>query len=147
VKQMEVTIMGQSYILGCPEGGETSLLEAVSQVDREMGAIRDAGKVKARERIAVLAALNLAYARSAHLSPAKSTSTDSSKGSICCSVPMVNCCDTAARLGVRSSRPLRSRESYISLNLCSYEQGLGTSPRRRDRLASDEPKAWLTSPT
>src|SRR3954471_6431596 len=59
---MEVTIMGQSYILGCPEGGETSLLEAVSTVDREMSAIRDAGRVKARERIAVLAALNLAYA-------------------------------------------------------------------------------------
>jgi cell division protein ZapA len=33
----------------------------VAQVDREMSAIRDAGKVKARERIAVLAALNLAY--------------------------------------------------------------------------------------
>ena len=62
MKQIEVTIMGQSYILGCPEGGETSLLEAVSSVDREMGAIRDAGKVKARERIAVLAALNLAFA-------------------------------------------------------------------------------------
>jgi cell division protein ZapA len=62
VKQIEVTIMGQSYILGCPEGGETSLLEAVSNVDREMSAIRDSGKVKARERIAVLAALNLAFA-------------------------------------------------------------------------------------
>ena len=62
MKQIEVTIMGQSYILGCPEGGETSLLEAVGQVDREMSAIRDAGRVKARERIAVLAALNLAYA-------------------------------------------------------------------------------------
>jgi len=62
VKQIEVTIMGQSYILGCPEGGETSLLEAVGNVDREMGAIRGAGKVKARERIAVLAALNLAFA-------------------------------------------------------------------------------------
>jgi cell division protein ZapA len=62
VKQIEVTIMGQSYILGCPEGGESSLLEAVNSVDREMGAIRDAGKVKARERIAVLAALNLAFA-------------------------------------------------------------------------------------
>ena len=62
MKQIEVTIMGQSYILGCPEGGETSLLEAVSNVDREMSAIRDAGKVKARERIAVLAALNLAFA-------------------------------------------------------------------------------------
>lgn len=62
MKQIEVTIMGQSYLLGCPEGGETSLLEAVASVDREMCAIRDAGKVKARERIAVLAALNLAFA-------------------------------------------------------------------------------------
>ncbi|HEX7438029.1 MAG TPA: cell division protein ZapA [Caldimonas sp.] len=62
MRQMEVTIMGQSYILGCPEGGELALLEAVGQVDREMSAIRDGGKVKARERIAVLAALNLAYA-------------------------------------------------------------------------------------
>ena len=62
MKQMEVTIMGQSYLLGCPDGGEMALLEAVGQVDREMSAIRDGGKVKARERIAVLAALNLAYA-------------------------------------------------------------------------------------
>lgn len=62
MKQMEVSIMGQSYVLGCPEGGEVSLLEAVSSVDREMSAIRDSGRVKARERIAVLAALNLAYA-------------------------------------------------------------------------------------
>jgi len=61
MKQMEVTIMGQSYLLGCPEGGEATLTRAVAQVDREMSAIRDAGKVKARERIAVLAALNLAY--------------------------------------------------------------------------------------
>jgi cell division protein ZapA len=62
MKQMEVTILGQSYLLGCPEGGEISLLEAVGSVDREMSAIRDGGKVKSRERIAVLAALNLAYA-------------------------------------------------------------------------------------
>jgi len=62
MKQMEVTILGQSYLLGCPEGGEIALLEAVGSVDREMSAIRDGGKVKARERIAVLAALNLAYA-------------------------------------------------------------------------------------
>ena len=61
MKQMEVTIMGQSYLLGCPEGGEAALTKAVSQVDREMTAIRDSGRVKARERIAVLAALNLAY--------------------------------------------------------------------------------------
>jgi cell division protein ZapA len=70
VKQIEVTIMGQSYLLGCPEGGETSLLAAVSQVDREMSAIRDGGRVKARERIAVLAALNLAYALAERSEPA-----------------------------------------------------------------------------
>ena len=61
MKQIEMSIMGQSYLLGCPDGGETRLREAVSQVDREMCAIRDSGKLKARERIAVLAALNLAY--------------------------------------------------------------------------------------
>lgn len=57
-----MTILGQSYLLGCPDGGEKALLEAVAAVDREMSAIRDGGKVKARERIAVLAALNLAFA-------------------------------------------------------------------------------------
>lgn len=57
--------MGQSYVLACPEGGEAGLLDAVAQVDREMSAIRAKGKVKARERIAVLAALNLAYEASA----------------------------------------------------------------------------------
>ena len=61
MKQVEVTILGQGYILGCPEGGEAKLGAAVAAVDREMSAIRDAGKIKARDRIAVLAALNLAY--------------------------------------------------------------------------------------
>ncbi len=61
MKQLEVQIMGQSYLLGCPEGGETRLLDAVERVDTAMCKIRDAGKVKARDRIAVLAALNLAF--------------------------------------------------------------------------------------
>ena len=61
MKQLEVQIMGQSYLLGCPEGGEARLLEAVERVDTAMCRIRDAGKVRARERIAVLAALNLAF--------------------------------------------------------------------------------------
>ena len=61
MKQLEVQIMGQSYLLGCPEGGETRLLDAVEKVDAAMCKIRDAGKIKARDRIAVLAALNLAF--------------------------------------------------------------------------------------
>jgi cell division protein ZapA len=60
-KQVEVQIMGQSYLLACPPGGEQRLLEAVEKVDTAMCRIRDAGKVKARDRIAVLAALNLAF--------------------------------------------------------------------------------------
>lgn len=79
MKQMEVTILGQSYILGCPDGGESALLEAVNNVDKEMSAIRDGGKVKARERIAVLAALNLAYALAAR-PPARAAAAASGAG-------------------------------------------------------------------
>jgi cell division protein ZapA len=61
MKQLEVQIMGQSYLLGCPEGGDARLLDAVERVDTAMCKIRDGGKVRARDRIAVLAALNLAF--------------------------------------------------------------------------------------
>ncbi len=71
-KQIEVQIMGQSYLLGCPEGGEERLQSAVSRVDQAMCKIRDAGKIKARDRIAVLAALNLAFDH--HDAPAASAS-------------------------------------------------------------------------
>lgn len=60
-KQLEVQIMGQSYLLSCPVGGESALLDAVERVDTAMCRIRDAGKVRARDRIAVLASLNLAF--------------------------------------------------------------------------------------
>lgn len=61
MKQLEVQIMGQSYLLGCPENGDARMLDAVNRVDLAMCKIRDAGKIKARDRIAVLAALNLAF--------------------------------------------------------------------------------------
>ena len=61
MKQLEVHIMQQSYMLGCPEGQEERLLAAVKQVDDAMCGIRDSGKIRGRERIAVLAALNLAF--------------------------------------------------------------------------------------
>jgi len=61
MKQIEVQIMGNAYILACPEGGESRLLEAVERVDTAMCTIRDTGKIRARDRIAVLAALNLAF--------------------------------------------------------------------------------------
>lgn len=61
IKQIEVQIMSQSYMLACPLDGEDTLRESVAKVDAAMCRIRDAGKVKARDRIAVLAALNIAF--------------------------------------------------------------------------------------
>ncbi|MGC9163700.1 MAG: cell division protein ZapA [Thiomonas sp.] len=58
---LDVTIMGQIYTLACPAEEQEALRAAVREVDNEMCAIRDMGKVRARERIAVLAALNLAH--------------------------------------------------------------------------------------
>ena len=85
MKQIEVQIMGQSYLLGCPDGGEAQLREAVDRVDAAMCKIRDAGKVKARDRIAVLASLNLAFdlaaqqaAAAAAPAPAVASSTEES---------------------------------------------------------------------
>ena len=60
---LEVSIMGQSYVLACPEGEQDALRKAVAEVDREMCSIRDLGRIRARERIAVLAVLNLAHAK------------------------------------------------------------------------------------
>lgn len=80
MKQLEVQIMGQSYLLGCPEGGEDRLRDAVGKVDAAMCKIRDAGKLKARDRIAVLAALNLAFELSERASTPVSSATTSGAG-------------------------------------------------------------------
>ena len=84
MKQLEVQIMGQSYLLGCPEGGEQRLLEAVEKVDTAMCRIRDAGKVKARDRIAVLAALNLAFEteKAASSAPLNAATLSQSDGTV-----------------------------------------------------------------
>ncbi len=57
---LDVTIMGQPYRLACKEGEELALKQAVAYLDERMGAIRDAGKVKGTDRIAVMAALGIA---------------------------------------------------------------------------------------
>lgn len=61
MSRVEVNIMGQSYVLASPDGEAQLLVEAAQRVDEAMCSIRDAGKIKARDRIAVLAGLNLAF--------------------------------------------------------------------------------------
>ena len=58
--QLDVTIMGQPYRLACKEGEEETLKQAVNYLDDRMCNIRDAGKVKGNDRIAVMAALGIA---------------------------------------------------------------------------------------
>lgn len=61
MSRVEVNIMGQSYVLASPDGEAQLLVEAAQRVDEAMCSIRDAGKIKARDRIAVLASLNMAF--------------------------------------------------------------------------------------
>lgn len=58
--QLDVSIMGQAYKLACREGEEGALRDAVTYLDEKMCAIRDAGKIKGNDRIAVMAALGIA---------------------------------------------------------------------------------------
>jgi cell division protein ZapA len=58
--QLDVTIMGQPYRLVCKEDEERALREAAAFLDKKMTTIRDAGKVKGNDRIAVMAALGMA---------------------------------------------------------------------------------------
>ena len=80
MKQLEVQIMGQNYVLGCPENSDARLLKAVNRVDASMCKIRDAGKVKARDRIAVLVALNLSFELFAPPPAAAVTAADAGEG-------------------------------------------------------------------
>ena len=57
---LDVSIMGQPYRLACKEEEERALREAASFLDKKMTAIRDAGRVKGNDRIAVMAALSVA---------------------------------------------------------------------------------------
>ncbi|MES2932171.1 MAG: cell division protein ZapA [Pseudomonadota bacterium] len=58
--KLDVTILGQSYKLTCKAGEEAALQEAVNYLNERMTTIRDAGKMKGNDRIAVMAALGIA---------------------------------------------------------------------------------------
>ena len=58
---LDVTILGREFKVACKEGEREELVEAVAMLDRRMREIRDGGKVSGAERIAVMAALNIAH--------------------------------------------------------------------------------------
>ena len=58
---VEVNLLGRTYRVACEEGERESLMQAVAYLDAKMNEIRKAGKVMGAERIAVMAALNVAH--------------------------------------------------------------------------------------
>ena len=58
---LDITILGRTYKVACEEGERDALLRTAAYLDAKMGDIRRAGKVSGTERIAVMAALNIAH--------------------------------------------------------------------------------------
>ncbi len=60
-KTLDVSIMGRAYKVACADEEREALTAAVEYLDRKMNEIKSAGKVASAERIAVMAALNIAH--------------------------------------------------------------------------------------
>jgi cell division protein ZapA len=61
IKQVPVRILGKEFVVGCRADEVDELTESARLLDRKMREVRDAGKVIGTERIAVMAALNMAH--------------------------------------------------------------------------------------
>jgi cell division protein ZapA len=61
VKPITVTIFDKDYVVGCKEDEREALFASVQFLNKKMIEQRDNGKVIGSERIAVMAALNIAH--------------------------------------------------------------------------------------
>jgi cell division protein ZapA len=61
MEQIDVTILDREYRLAVPAEEKDKLIDAVRVVDEKMRSIREAGRVVGVDRIAVMAALQLAH--------------------------------------------------------------------------------------
>ncbi|WP_348767698.1 cell division protein ZapA [uncultured Salinisphaera sp.] len=57
---LTIRILGRDYSIACPEGEREALLNSAEYLSRRMHAIQRKGKTLGVERIAVMAALNIA---------------------------------------------------------------------------------------
>jgi cell division protein ZapA len=60
-RSLQISIMGREFRVACPEEEQAGLLEAVDYLNKKMLEIRDGGKIIGLERIAIMAALNIAH--------------------------------------------------------------------------------------
>jgi len=60
-KTLEIKILDRELRVACPDDERGELLDAVAYLDKKMREIRDTGKIASVERIAIMAALNIAH--------------------------------------------------------------------------------------
>ena len=58
---VKVTILDREFLIAAPVGEKSSLLRSAAYLDDKMREIRDRGKVIGLDRIAVMAAINIAH--------------------------------------------------------------------------------------
>lgn len=58
---VNITLLGKDYLVACNEQERILLNDAVALLSRKMQEIKDTGKTIGSERVAVLAALNIAH--------------------------------------------------------------------------------------
>ena len=61
VEPVALNILGKEYKIVCAPDEQEALVRSAQALDKQMRRIRDTGKVAGADRIAVLAALNLAH--------------------------------------------------------------------------------------
>ena len=61
VRGVDVSIMGREFRVACAPDEQKSLQEAVDYLNRKMQEIKDQGKINGLDRIAIMAALNIAH--------------------------------------------------------------------------------------
>ena len=58
--QVTVRILEKEYFISCPQDERADLLDSAEYLNKKMREVRDTGKVVGADRIAVIAALNMA---------------------------------------------------------------------------------------
>ena len=58
---LTISLLGREFRVACPEGEERQLQAAAEYLNRKLKEVRDTGKVVGNERIAIMAALNIAH--------------------------------------------------------------------------------------
>jgi cell division protein ZapA (FtsZ GTPase activity inhibitor) len=111
---LEVSLLGREYKVACKESERGELLDAVALLDRRMREIRDTRKIAGSERIAVMAALNIAHELQRARKEARAAKSEPAAPSL--RPPSVAIDDAAAR------RRIVAMQSAIDQALAGFER-------------------------